>query len=123
MTLWHKSKNFKNLQVKWYSKLKKSGFEDQEHDEEHLKQYSGKTGIKDDQLRSGLTALGETYKYNYYLKAREFLDTFKFKNKTERKMWELHSEGIGIRVIANKLKTYRRKVHETLQRLVKVMNG
>lgn len=123
MVVWHKTKKFKTLQDKWYKKLEKTGFEDAEQDEVYLKQFSGKTGIMEGSELRGTTELGETYKYNYYRNCREFLDTYKFKNKTEHKMFEMHTEGLGVRVIADKLKTYRRKVHETIQGLVKVMRG
>lgn len=120
------------LKAKWYAKLKKKGFEDIEHDERNLKQFSGKTSIDDELGRSKLERWAQWgklpqiknhIKYEYFSECRRFLEIHKFKNKTERKMFEMHSDGLGVRVIAVSLKTYRRKVHETIQRLVKVMRG
>lgn len=131
-------KKFNDLKKKWYDKLSKKGFEDIEQDEVHLKQYSGKTSLSADTQRTNesgqeleldplyylpWTKLDETSKYEYYSMCRQFLSTYKFKNKKERIVFELHTEGESIRIIADKVKSYRRKVHETLQRLVKVMRN
>ena len=128
MTEWHKTKKFTDLKNKWYGKLEKSGFRDAEKDEVNIKQYSGKTRIREAWEKEGitlehpdLTPIADTYKYNYYQNCREFLGKYTFKNKTERTIFEMHTEGLGLRVIAVKLKTYKRKVHEILQRLVREM--
>lgn len=125
-----KSKSFSKLEKVWYKKLRKSGFVDIEYDEKNLKQFSGKTSIDRDDGSSKLdgwhkmgatTSIRDHWKFNYYQRARDFLRTYEFKNKTERKIFEMHSEGIGIRVIAKELRTYRRKIHELLQALIKEM--
>lgn len=132
MVQWNKTAKFKKLQDKWYKKLEKSGFLDAEQDEVHLKHHSGKTRIAGDEegLRLGgltldhpaLISIGATNKYNYYLRCREFLGEFKFKNKMERQVFEMHSEGLGERVIAKNLKTYRTKITTILKRLIREMN-
>lgn len=124
---------FNKIKKKWYNKLKKSGFEDIEQDETYLKQHSGKTGLthEDPNARNAWDAylsqegreISESPKFNYFSECREFLETYSFKSKKERKMFEMHSEGEGERVIAKALKTYRRKVTETLKKLIKVMRG
>ena len=116
-----KTAKFKKLQSSWYKKLKTKGFEDQEKGEIGLKQYSGVQST--DVSYESTSGIGDHEKYVYYSQARAFLTNHKFKNKKERKIFELHSEGLGVRVIAVVLKSYRRKVHETLQRLIKEMNG
>lgn len=127
-----KDPKFKELQEKWYAKLKRKGFEDIEYDEKNLKQFSGKTSIDDEFGRSKLErwsqwgklpTIGEHWKYEYSSECRAFLQTHVFKNKTEYKMFEMHSEGFGVRVIAKKLKTYRRKVDEKIRELVRIMRG
>lgn len=127
MMNWNKTKDFKKLQKKWYERLKRRGFKDIEHDDTHLKQFSGKTSIDredgssklDTWAEMGITVkIKDHWKTEYYSRARKFLGEYRFKNKTERKIFEMHSEGVGVRVIADKLNSYRRKVHETLQRLV-----
>lgn len=116
-----KTPKFKKLQSKWYGKLKDKGFEDIEQDETRLKKWS-ETFFKKGNLNQSNISVVEA-KYNYYSMCRQFLGEYKFKNKSERKMFEMHSEGLGVRVIAVELKTYRRKVHETVQRLVRIMRG
>lgn len=118
---WHKDPKFKKLQEKWYSKLSKKGFDDIEQDESKLKQWSETYFKKGNLNQSNITVV--TAKLAYYAMCRSFLETHKFKNKIERRMFEMHSEGLGVRVIAVEMKTYRRKAHETVQRLVKVMRG
>lgn len=126
-----KDKKLQKLQAKWYKKLERTGFVDQErvkYGEHYLKEYSGKLsdrhedGSPDRSLES-IPGIGQTHRFNYYQRCREFLLEYKFKNKTERKIFELHSEGISIRDIATELKTYRDKVHKTIRRLVKEMLG
>lgn len=133
MTNWNKTKEFAKLKSKWYKKLTKSGFVDEEHSETKLKKFSGVTSIDridgtsklEDWAEWGHSSLSiaDHWKSTYYSRCRQFLEEYKFKNKKEKAIFEMHSEGIGIRAIADKLKTYRRKVHETIQRLVKEMKG
>lgn len=116
---WYKTPKFKSLRTKWYKKLKDKGFEDIEQDDVRLKQWSD-TYFK----RNGASQSNNTIvkaKLAYYSSCRQFLEEYKFKNKIEKQMFAMHSEGIGIRVIAVELKTYRTKVHKILQRLVKEM--
>lgn len=119
-----KSKSFKKLQSIWYRKLKRSGFNDIEQDEIYLKQYAGIREPNIDE-NSGIPAnnIGNTRKYNYYRNCREHLGNHEFKTKWDRRVFEMHSEGVGIREIAKKLKTYRRRVHEAIQRMVKEMKN
>lgn len=129
---WNETKKFKSLEKKWYSKLKKTGFEDIEHSEKDLKQFSGVTSIHredggskiDDWAEWGRsTTIKDHWKTEYYSRCRQFLNEHKFKNKTQRKIFEMYSEGIGARVIATELKTYRRKVQELINKLLKIMLG
>lgn len=127
------SKDFKKLQDKWYRKLKKSGFVDQEQNEKHLKQPSGIASIYrpngssrlDDWLEMGITSsIKNHWKTQYYSRARQFLGEYKFKNRLERTIFEMHVEGIGVRAIADKIKKFKRaSVHNIIKRLVKVMKN
>lgn len=119
--VWHKSPKLKKLQDKWYSKLKKKGFEDIEQDETRLKKWSETYFTKGDLKQSNTIIINA--KMDYYRMCRGFLESHVFKNKTEKRMFEMHTEGLGVRVIAVELKTYRRKVHEKIQELVRIMRG
>lgn len=119
--MWHKDPKLKKLTAKWYAKLSKKGFEDIEQDETRLKKWS-ETYFKKGNLNQSHPSVVNA-KLEYYNMCRSFLHEYKFKNKTERKMFEMHSEGQGVRVIAEELGTYRRKVHEKIQGLVRIMRG
>lgn len=132
------AKQYKTLQAKWYKKLKKSGFEDHEQDEFFLKSYSGRVSARDsnefseDELNAGgyLTwdyvyadTMRSEAKAEYYRWCSHMLNDWVFKTKRERKIFEMHSEGLGVRQIAKALKTYKRKIHEELRALIGRMKG
>ena len=110
---YYKTEKFKKLQTSWYKKLERSGFEDAEKD----------GMLKTQNIANAKNVILNIAKLEYYAKAREFLRIHKFKTAQERKMFEKHTEGIGIREIAKRHRTYRFKVHKILQRLVKEMKG
>src|SRR5216683_5209918 len=101
---WHKTAKFKQLQSKWYKKLKDKGFEDIEQDETRLKKWSETYFTKGNLSQSHPVAVNA--KLDYYNMCRSFVENHSFKNKTEKRMFEMHAEGTGIRVIAKELKTY-----------------
>lgn len=113
------TKEFLALQAKWDKKLKDSGFNDAEQRDGNLKTWSSVYRLK----HSDTTLEA---KVEYYRAAGHFLYEYEF-SVFEKKVWELHVQGISMRNIVKVLKerenmhTYRRKVHETVQRLVKVM--
>jgi O-methyltransferase involved in polyketide biosynthesis len=117
-----KNKDFLALQAEWDQKLADSGFEDAENRDGTLKVWASHFFA----VRYNPTLFQA--KEDYYRAAGSFLHEFKFANKGERAIWELHSQGISIREIVKILKkrgtkTHRRKVHETLQRLAKEMGA
>jgi hypothetical protein len=114
-------RKFNNLKAKWYKKLKSEGFEDIEKDEYNLKEYSSHFALRDKGRASNPIAMEA--RLEYYSMARRFLQSHRFDCRFDKRTWELHTDGIGIRVIAKRLRTYRRKVHETIQKLRKEMNG
>lgn len=115
----HNISEFDKLKDFWYQKLKESGFDDIESDEYNLKTWSSQIAAQDSTYRHA--------KETYYYLATQFLNDYKFKNSYERIVWEYHSNGISIRNIVKLLnevrkeKTYRRAIHELLQRLRNAM--
>jgi hypothetical protein len=103
-----KNLKFEKLKEKWYSKLKREGFEDIEKDEDSLKVWSstifGKTKAL---IQHG----GWQAKATYYQMASTFLSEYKFDNDRERKIWEKHSEGLSMRDISVSLGTKRSKTY------------
>lgn len=114
-----KSKEFKELQREWTKKLKKSGFEDIEQDEDHLKSWSYEFFREYDENKFKA-------KEEYYNMASEFFNNYHFENSTDKFVWFQHSEGVSIRDIVKmlkvkRIKSYRFKVHETIKRFRRLM--
>lgn len=107
----------------WYKKLAKSGFEDIETDEQHLKVWSSKFARK--------TSLDSWQaKASYYTMATNFLNDYPFETPRERIIWEYHANGLSVRDIAitlNKVarsrrtKTNRTTVWLAVKRLESIM--
>lgn len=93
------SKEFKTLQAKWYKKAKESGFEDIEKDEQWLKRHTGFYG-KDHLYRTEYARA----RRDYYIAAGQFLHSHLFDNEVDRRIWELHANGVSIRDIVKTLK-------------------
>lgn len=92
-----KKAEFEKLKKKWYSKLKESGFEDIEQDEDRLKVWSS------DFRLDKSTKLAES-KEAYYYMAGNFLNDYKFENQVDKIIWEKHAEAMSVRDIAVLLK-------------------
>lgn len=93
-----KTKEFKDLQTKWYKKLEQSGFKDAEQDDGHLKVWHShffKVRWNSDKFHA---------KEDYYRLTAQFLHDYTFANDRERTIWQLHSEGKSIRSIVKTLK-------------------
>jgi hypothetical protein len=110
-----KNNNFKQLQAKWYKKLKDSGFEDAESSESHLKKWSN-CFTREVQTDEQLLA-----KREYYRMAENFLTTYKFKTRLDQVIWDYHSNGMSARNIAatlNEVKIRSKSaVHLVIKRL------
>jgi hypothetical protein len=119
------SSELKKLQKLWYAKLKKSGFNDIEQDEDNLKVWSAdKFGPKKALVQNG----GWEAKEEYYRLSGWFLNEYQFATKLERLIWEEHDKGISIVDITKMLKkrrvkTNRDKVWKTIKRLEDTMKS
>lgn len=117
---WYDTLKFKKLKERWYKKLSDSGFEDVEYDENHLREYDSSITRRYDVHRIGPKA-------EYYRLAGQFFFDHKFENAREKAIWELHSEGLSVTAIAQKLKhkgfkaVTKTPVHVTVQKLAKEM--
>lgn len=91
------SKEFKKLQAEWDKKLKDSGFNDAEQrKDENLKNWSCLFSTKH-------TPVQAEAKYEYYRACGHFLHEYKFSEEAERRMFQLHSEGVSMRGIVKVL--------------------
>lgn len=120
-----KDKEFQKLQSMWYAKLKDEGFDEIENPDGNLKSWHSFMFA-----RRPFSNPNSTHRIlqeeEYYRLAGQFFYDHKFKNKTEKRMWELHSNGKSVRDIAKIITkesgyTYKRKVDETLRGLAKEM--
>lgn len=110
--------NYKKERAKWYAKLKKSGFEDIEANENSLKSWSSKFVRADKTSMTSWQA-----KQEYYYQTTHFLNSYKFESNLEKAIWEYHSNGISVREIAallNKtkvIKTNRQSIWLIIKKL------
>ena len=95
---WNQTGEFKALQDKWYEKLKRNGFKDIEQGEEY-----GRMLLPFNSERFATNKEYNRDKEQYYRLAGQFLHSYKFKNHTEMRIWELHSQGVSVRNIAKKM--------------------
>lgn len=105
---------FREEQELWYKKLLDSGFKDIEDGENYLKTWDSFQGPDQKPLLNSAKA-------DYYGQARHFLATHRFRFKGHKKMFEMHTEGLGYRKIAKEFGTYKNKVANIIQKYVKAM--
>ncbi len=97
-----KKLNYETEKVKWYKKLKDSGFEDIENGKGGLKRY-------DSYRRQEASEATWQAKATYYQMAENFLEAYKFETVMEKAIWEYHSNGMSVRDIASVLKKISNK--------------
>lgn len=123
----HQSKEFKKLQKVWARKLKQSGFDDIEQDEDTLKNWASTYFRgKHHGFYFSESLIFHSAKEEYYRLATHFLNDHEFENPINRVIWQMHSEGKSIRDIVKhlsklRIKIARNKVHYTCQNLAKIM--
>jgi hypothetical protein len=91
-----KTPKFRALFKKWNNILEEAGHDEIENfnlEEPALRQWEAGRWDGTDPLRNEATQ-------QYYQMAEILLDTFPFKNKTQRKIWQLHCEGYSVREIS-----------------------
>lgn len=130
-----KQAEFKKLQDKWYKKLEKSGFEDIEQADGNLKQWHSQYFITRHTTFEGksswnkkkkLDATWFTSQEEYYQLAGAFLHDHEFSSKTEKLIWEMHSNGMSQVDIYKALlkkgnKVYRDGIRNVVNTLAKIM--
>lgn len=103
----YETKKFKRLKDAWYKKLKTKGFADIEDKKGNL--------LHDTHPRTISSALKvKASREIYYSIARDFLNVHKFKGELDRKIWEMHCEGIGRTTIARDLNITRYKAEKVI---------
>ncbi len=82
-----KPQTYEELKTHWYAKLAAGGFDDIEAADGRLKRWSNTFAKNASKFQN---------KEEYYRMAGRFLHDHKFKNATDKKIWELHSEGLSL---------------------------
>lgn len=96
------SKQFKDLQAKWYEKLAEEGFQEIENVRTgQLKQWSMHYVQCKRDKDFALNLIQETNQY--FHSAQTVLNDYQFKTERERRIWELHCEGLSTRQIADRM--------------------
>lgn len=108
--------DFKTLQKMWYQRLKDDGFIDIENKEWHSRYFV-----------TQYSPVQFANKQEYFRRAQIFLHEFPFKNRRDRKIWRLHSEGFTLREIAKKCRTTTDKmnkdnIHAIVLSFARIMN-
>jgi hypothetical protein len=116
MTKFYETKEFKKLEQRWKSKLKKSGFDDAEQSNGMLKVWSSTRAQVEYKNPIALEA-----KQTYYRLAAQFLNNYSFKNKTEYNIWKLHCEGVSFTNIQKQLQCSHGAPQRVITRLKKAM--
>jgi hypothetical protein len=102
-----KDKGFRELQKKWYDRLKKEGFDDIEWTDH-------KTGYGQDSphLKRSTYYISSKYSLgteNYYRLFRNFVSHATFTSKIDKTIAELHSEGFSYRQIIKQIRLRHRR--------------
>lgn len=106
---------FLDLRDKWYTKLANQGFEDIE--DVHSPNEMLLAWHASD-LPRRMTDNRHVATVAYYEAARDMLNWYTFKNRQERRIWELHAEGISIREIVKRTSYGKRdKVHTVIKKI------
>lgn len=117
---WHETKKFKTLNAKWHRKLERSGFEDIEEfdslEEERLKSHHNMKFFP-------VFNSGEFLdRQRYYELAGQLVYSYPFKSEIDKRVWELHSQGVTERGIPKKVAcsyAYARKVIKEVKQAIK----
>jgi hypothetical protein len=100
-------KRFQKLKKTWYDKIAKDGFTDIENIDGSLK-----TEVHPRTFAAVMKTKQSTL--DYYEGATRFLNTHFFSSSENRKIWEMHCEGMGAVRISKKLHIPKSRVHNIL---------
>lgn len=109
----NKTKQFKDLQSKWYNKLKKSGFEDLEQGEKLLR-YDG------DWFHKHIDTLKYENTTMFFERCMQFGNTMKA-IKRDKKIWGYFCEGRTLMEIEKLVDLKKSRIAEIIKGLIKEM--
>jgi hypothetical protein len=100
------TREFKQLQDKYYERLAEDGFSDIEDTSSDARLLKSWHSFK----FQGVDPINAEAIRDYYMAAEAVLHLRKFKNSTERRIWELHCEGLTSEQIEHKIRKYKQSM-------------
>jgi hypothetical protein len=107
------TKKFKALKAKWDKKLKNTGFEDVENEDGSLKASTHPKAIS-------FALRDKEEREAYYGIATQLLHTYTFVDEIEKRIWEMHCEGIAVRHIMKELDMGHHKIELVIDRMQRI---
>lgn len=98
--------DFIQLKQFWYQKLKESGFKDIETFHGYIKDWPSQ------RIQRDFTIDKIQEKQSYFRMASQLYWEHSFESALEKKIWELHCEGLSYREIAEALRTHKNKLNK-----------
>lgn len=119
----HLSPQYKELRDQYYHILKMQGFEDIEDvdSEDQRLKHNGQSGTLEGCFKGSPIKI---LRAEYFQLADQFLKVCMFDNDIERRIWEMHAEGLTMREITGAIATQGyslRNVHKIIHRLRTLM--
>lgn len=106
-------REFKKLQAKWYRKLKRTGFKDIEA---RGTLSSRGNGAKSNAVWVNAEVIEE--RSAFYRLASQFFHDFDWKDKKDKRIWELFADGKSVQQIANAIGYSKGGTHKRLKKLI-----
>lgn len=113
----------RNLQRKWYQKLKEEGFKDIEDTSSHKRFLKA---CHSTYFQCRYHPLTFELKQEYYRRATQFYYDHVFDCETEKEIWKHHAEGLSLREISKLLlkqglKFNKDRIHKVVTKLLAIM--
>lgn len=108
------TEEFKELQAKWYNKLKEKGFEDIEDTKGNLKRWGHTVSLLDN---PDAHKVWRDSQVEYYRLANQYLFDKTFPSAVWKLIWKLHAQGMTFKAIAGRTGMSRSNVQYRIERM------
>jgi len=112
-------RQFNSLKKEWYSKLKESGFQDIEREVGGLQVFHGRKNRTSEILNIPYEVRLAKEQYYTLLSQKLYDEGVEYANKNDKKILELHCEGINNVSIAKEINYHRLTVGRIINRYVR----
>jgi hypothetical protein len=111
------TESFKRLRAHWYQRLKDSGFEDIEADEDAAGSPRLKVWHSSHFQKPSRHPERFEERRDYFILATHFLESFQFETHLQRRIWTFHAHGFSLRAIGQFVGKDKDHVHGVVRRL------